>query len=79
MDAAWNQIAKRHRLLPWVHMLRGMQLSGRHWPFASVDSTDVARNHNRPQNAPGKMAARWDAMQTPGNWNEPPEQMELIA
>jgi len=79
MDAAWNAIAKRHRFLPWVHMLRGMQLSGRHWPFASVDSTDVARNHNRPQNTPGKMAARWDAMQCPGRWEEVPEQMELIA
>jgi len=79
MDEAWNEIAKRHKFLPKVHMLRGMQLSGRHWPFASVDSTDVARNHNRPHNSPGKMAAKWDAQQCPGTWAQTPEQTELIA
>ena len=77
MDEAWNEISKRHRFLPWVHMLRGMQLSGRHWPFASVDSTDIGRNHNRNQNTPRSMADRWDAMQTPGKWDQSPEQMEL--
>ncbi len=78
MDEAWNEITKRHKFLPRVHMLRGMQLSGRHWPFASVDSTDVARNHNRPQNSPGKMAAKWDAQQCPGTWAQQPEQLELV-
>ena len=77
MDEAWNEVAKRHQFLPWLHMLRGMQLSGRRWPFASVDSTDVAQNHNRPQNTPRAMADRWDAMQTPGSWTPQPEQMEL--
>lgn len=77
MDEAFNEVAKRHRFLPWLHMLRGMQLSGRRWPFASVDSTDVAQNHNRPQNTPRAMADRWDAMQTPGRWEQQPEQMEL--
>jgi hypothetical protein len=77
-DEAWNALAKRHKFLPWIHLLRGMQLSGRQWPFASVDSTDVARNHNRPQNTPGKMAARWDAIQCPGRWNQTPEQLELV-
>ncbi len=79
MDAAMNAIARRHRRLPWLHMLRGMACSGERWPFASVDSTDVARNHNRPQNSPGAMAARWDAVQCPGRWTVQPEQMELIA
>jgi hypothetical protein len=78
MDEAWTEIAARHRRLPWVHMLRGMQLSGREWPFASVDSTDVARNHNRPQNSPGKMAARWDAMQTPARWTARATQEALL-
>lgn len=77
MDECWNEIAKRHRFFPAVHMLRGMQCSGRRWPFASVDSTDIARNHNRPQNTPCAMADRWDAMQTPGIWHETQEQMEL--
>jgi hypothetical protein len=76
-DDYWNEIARRGRFLPAIHMLRGMQCSGRRWPFASVDSTDVARNHNREQNAPGKMAARWDAMQTPGVWEFRAAQLEL--
>jgi hypothetical protein len=79
MDEAWNEIAKRHKRLPWVHMLRGMQLSGKHWPFASVDSTDIARNHHLPHQSPRKMADRWDGAQCPGKWETRPEQMELIA
>lgn len=77
MDETFNAVARRHRRLPWLHMLRGMQLSGREWPFASVDSTDVAQNHNRPQNTARKMADRWDALQCPGNWPLQPEQLEL--
>lgn len=79
MDEAWNEISARHRRLPWLHMLRGMQLSGKHWPFASVDSTDVARNHHLPHQSPRKMADRWDGAQTPGRWVQRPQQMELIA
>lgn len=79
MDEAWNEIAKRHKRLPWVHMLRGMQLSGKQWPFASVDSTDIARNHHLPHQSPRKMADRWDGAQCPGRWETRPEQMELIA
>jgi hypothetical protein len=79
MDEIWDAVAARHRRLPWLHMLRGMQLSGRHYPFASVDSTDIAQNHNRPQNTPRGMADRWDAMQTPAKWHPQPEQMELTA
>lgn len=65
MDAVWREIGRRHSRAPNAHMLRGMQLVGHRWPFASVDSTDVARNHNRPQNTPAEMAARWDASQCP--------------
>lgn len=68
MDEAFNGLAQRHRRMPWVHMLRGMQLSCGPWPFASVDSTDVARNHNRPQNTARAMADRWDAAQCPACW-----------
>ncbi len=68
MDQAWNAIAGRHQRTPTVHMLRGMQLSGMEWPFASVDSTDVGQNHNRPQNTARAMADRWDAAQTPPRW-----------
>lgn len=47
MDEAWGRLMQAHRRAPWIHMLRGMQLVRHAWPFASVDSTDVARNHNR--------------------------------
>lgn len=77
MDEAWNALAKRHRRLPWIHMLRGMQLAVREWPFASLDSTDIARNHSRPENTAKAMAERWDAAQCPSSWpgrftGEPP-------
>lgn len=74
MDECFNAIAARHRRMPWLHMLRGMQLSGREWPFASVDSTDIARNHNRDQNTPRAMADRWDALQCPATWNPASEE-----
>lgn len=57
----------------WVHMLRGMHLSGGIYPFASVDSTDIARNHNRPTNRNDvlEMALRWDRLQCPAQWEHP--------
>jgi hypothetical protein len=76
MTEAFNLLS-RSGPIPWVHMLRGMSLSGGHYPFASVDSTDVARNHNRKNNALN-MANRWDALQCPATWNPQPLQQELI-
>jgi hypothetical protein len=78
MDETWNAVAKSRRFLPSLHMLRGMQLSGHRWPFASVDSTDIGRNHNRPQNTPKAMAERWDASQCPIRWVERPTQEEMF-
>lgn len=77
MDDAWDEIMKRHKRTPWVHMLRGMQFSGQRWPFASVDSTDIAQNHHRPQNTAKAMADRWDAIQSPRSWVSRPAMMEL--
>lgn len=68
MDQAWNALMVAHARTPTIHMLRGMQLSGTEWPFASVDSTDVAQNHNRPQNTARAMADRWDAAQCAPRW-----------
>lgn len=76
MDEVFNTIGRSH--LPWLHMLRGMQCVGRRWPFASVDSTDIAQNHHRPQNTPRAMADRWDAIQCTATWAARPEQMELV-
>jgi len=72
MDACWNEIARRHARTPNVHMFRGTQLVLSDWPFASVDSTDVATNHHRPQNTARAMADRWDAAQCPARWTPRP-------
>lgn len=68
MDEAFNGLSQRHRRMPWLHMLRGMQLATESYPFASLDSTDVARNHHRFQNTARAMADRWDAAQCPPTW-----------
>jgi hypothetical protein len=74
MDEAFNAISARGPI-PWLHMLRGMSLSGREYPFASVDSTDVARNHNRDRTAK-EMAERWDALNCAAAWQHR-EQLSL--
>ncbi len=65
---AFDAISEPSGKVPWVHMLRGMSLSGQEFPFASVDSTDVARNHYLEHNNAVKMADRWDVLQCPGRW-----------
>lgn len=80
MDETFDQLAATFARIPPIHMLRGMQCAGRRWPFASLDSTDIAQNHNRPQNSPRFMADRWDSLQCPGTWIvRAAEQLELIA
>lgn len=76
MEQAMNAVCGNGPVPVWLHMLRGMALSGSHYPFASVDSTDIAQNHNRPQNTPVRMVERWDAMQCSPRW-EYREQLEL--
>lgn len=81
MDAAWDALAKAHARTPNIHMLRGMQCVGRRWPFASVDSTDIGRNHSRPDNVAWAMADRWDPIQCPPAWKikqpKPTAQIDL--
>jgi hypothetical protein len=78
MDECWNALAQQFGRLPVLHMLRGMQLSGKQWPFASADSTDIAQNHKLPHQSPKTMADRWDAKQTPSRWVQKAIQRELI-
>jgi hypothetical protein len=52
----------------WLHMLRGMAQVESDYPFASVDSSDIAQNHHRPQNTAVGMANRWDSRQCPSRW-----------
>lgn len=68
MDEAWDEIARTFGRTPPIHMLRGMQCSGKRWPFASVDSTDIAQNHHCQQNTARVMADRWDGSQCPAKW-----------
>lgn len=77
MDETWDTISRRRCQLPWIHTLRGMNCSGGRWPFSSVDSTDIARNHNRDRNTPRKMADRWDAMQCGSAWAATAKQTEM--
>jgi hypothetical protein len=77
MTDAFNQLSRRGRL-PWLHGLR-MQGVGHLYPFGSVDSADIARNQNRPQNTIPKMAERWDRIQPRVGWSPLALQQELIA
>jgi hypothetical protein len=73
---AFNELTKRHRWTQ-VHMLRGMRCVRWGYPFYSVDSTDVARNHKRPQNTALGMARGWDALQCPISWSPQPTEEGL--
>lgn len=77
-DEAFNELARRGPM-PWVHMLRGMAVAGKRWPFASVDSVNVARNYKDTNSCPEAMARVIDSVQCPIKWKTQPEQMELIA
>lgn len=77
IDKAFNAIVRTYGTLPWVHMLRGMALSGDRWPFASVDSVNVARNFKDANICPERMARRLDAIQCPIKWEITAEQTSL--
>jgi hypothetical protein len=77
-DEAFNALAKNGPI-PWIHMLRGMAVAGKRWPFASVDSVNVARNFKDTNSCPEAMARVIDAVQCPIKWKTQPEQIELIA
>ncbi len=68
MDEIWDCLLLYFGAPPDLHMLRGMRCSGQRWPFISVDSTDVARNHHLPGKTARAMADRWDAVQCAHTW-----------
>lgn len=78
VDEAFDALARRDRWLPQIHMLRGMAMSGDRWPFASVDSVNVARNYKDTNTDPERMARRLDAVQCPITWAVRPQQKELL-
>jgi len=77
-NQAFNALAKRHRRLPWIHMLRGLALAGDQWPFASADSVNVARNFKDSNTDPERMARRIDALQCPIKWHPRDIQTEIF-
>lgn len=73
-DEVWNALGKNGDL-PWVHMMRGLSLGGKQWPFSSADSTNVAvcgASVNREY-----IARQIDAAQTPVKWVQRGEQTSL--
>lgn len=83
MITAMNDLCGDGPTPVWLHMLRGMKLAGDIYPFASVDSTAIARNHagNNTRGGAAKdvreMADRFDAMQCPALWRVRAFQPEL--
>ena len=78
-DEAWNALTKRgHK--SWVHMMRGLALCGDTYPFASADSTNVARNFKNKGSevCPERMARRIDAVQCPLTWKVKETQTDLF-
>lgn len=76
VDRAFNALAQNGRL-PWIHMLRGMAVSHL-YPFASVDSTNVARNFKSQGVCPEYMARRIDAVQGGTTWDKKAIQGNLL-
>jgi len=76
-DAAFNKLIQTQKNIPWIHMLRGLSLSGKRWPFASADSVNVARNFKDKPRCPELMARKIDSVQCPITWRKAPEQTEL--
>lgn len=83
MTEAMNAACGSGPVPVWLHGLRMMSLSGSEYPLASVDSTDIARNHagtngGRNRKDAAAMAQRWDAKQCPSRWTLR-EQLEFAA
>ena len=77
IDEAFNELAKKHRHLPHIHMLRGLAQAGKKYPFASADSVNVARNYKDKNLCPELMARKIDAIQCPVKWVQQPTQQQL--
>lgn len=82
MEAACDDTGRPRAAL---HMLRGLALCGSEYPFASADSTNIARNHagNNTRGAAPKDVRRMvdeiDARQCPPRWRASAVQLPLVA
>ena len=79
VNDAFNELDKKFKSMPWIHMLRGLNMSGKHYPFASADSVNVARNYKSLNRCPEKMAREIDSIQCPIGWNQKQaKQLDLL-
>jgi hypothetical protein len=85
MEEAMNAVCGNGPVPVWLHMLRAMnQAAGGPYPFASADSTNVARNHagtndGRAKKSAVRMAQEIDALQTSARWRIVALPVELAA
>ena len=77
MDEVFNSLAKNGSI-PWIHMMRGLSLGGKRWPFASADSANVARNYSQREVTAEYMARQIDTSQCPVVWKLKHTQQELM-
>tara|TARA_R110000751_G_scaffold7624_1_gene30979 strand:- start:27 stop:737 length:711 start_codon:yes stop_codon:yes gene_type:complete len=77
VNEAFNAITQSFGTLPWIHMMRGLDQSGRDWPFASADSCNVAVNHSEKPDIRA-FADRIDSVQCPLTWVPKPIQTPLF-
>lgn len=73
MIEAMNRLCGTGAPPTWLHMLRGLALADGEYPFASADSTAIARNHagnlqGRAPKSPLEMARRIGGVNTPARW-----------
>lgn len=78
MIKAMNAICVNDQVPVWLHMLRGLSLSGSQYPFSSLDSTDIARHHNERNTSLSAQAERWDRVQCSPYWEYQMEQADLL-
>ena len=84
-DMAFNALAKRGQL-PWVHLMRGLSIGGKRWPFSSADSTSISMHQNEDStNSSAEsfpvaeyLARQVDSSQTPIEWKIRAEQLDMI-
>ena len=77
IDEAFNTLTN-HGPLPWVHMMRGLSMGGKQWPFSSADSTNVTLHHAENNVTAEYMARQVDHAQCPVDWTLKPIQKELL-
>ena len=77
INEAFNILSKKNKYIPQIHMLRGLSMSGKHYPFASADSVNVSRNYKDKNLCPETMARKIDSVQCPIKWKKKYEQKIL--